>query len=95
MNYFLKNSSKIGSQSHLIISQQATANTPHFIVKSASNKYIYSEVKTKSFKQFRIILTNKTNSNMLYDTYGEEYLSFLQELNEVLSVNELVELDYM
>lgn len=39
------------------------------------------------------------NSNqrrhMLYDTYGEEYLSFLQELNEILSVNELVELDYM
>lgn len=32
---------------------------------------------------------------MLYDTYGEEYLAFLQELNEILSLNELVELDYM
>ena len=32
---------------------------------------------------------------MLYDTYGEEYLTFLQELNEILSVNELAELDYM
>ncbi len=32
---------------------------------------------------------------MLYDTYGEEYLNFLQELNEILSVNELAELDYM
>jgi len=32
---------------------------------------------------------------MLYDTYGEEYLSFLQELNEILSVNKLVEVDYL
>ena len=32
---------------------------------------------------------------MLYDTYGEEYLDFLQELNEILSINELAELDYM
>lgn len=32
---------------------------------------------------------------MLYDTYGEEYLTFLQELNEILSVNELVEVDYL
>ncbi|MFS4416925.1 hypothetical protein [Maribacter sp. 2307ULW6-5] len=32
---------------------------------------------------------------MLYDTYGEEYLIFLQELNEILSINELAELDYM
>ena len=32
---------------------------------------------------------------MLYDTYGEEYLAFLQDLNEILSINELVELDYM
>jgi hypothetical protein len=32
---------------------------------------------------------------MLYDTYGEEYLTFLQDLNEILSLNELVELDYM
>lgn len=32
---------------------------------------------------------------MLYDTYGEEYLAFLQDLNEILSLNELVELDYM
>ena len=31
----------------------------------------------------------------VYDTYGEEYLTFLQELNEILSVNELSELDYM
>jgi len=32
---------------------------------------------------------------MLYDTYGEEYLTFLQELNGILSLNELVELDYL
>ncbi len=32
---------------------------------------------------------------MLYDTYGEEYLAFLHELNEILSSNELVELDYL
>ena len=32
---------------------------------------------------------------MLYDTYGEEYLIFLQDLNEILSLNELVELDYL
>lgn len=32
---------------------------------------------------------------MLYDTYGEEYLTFLQDLNAILSLNELVELDYM
>jgi hypothetical protein len=32
---------------------------------------------------------------MLYDTYGEEYLSFLRELNEILSVNELAEVDYL
>lgn len=37
----------------------------------------------------------KPRINMLYDTYGEEYLTFLQELNEILSLNELVELDYM
>ena len=32
---------------------------------------------------------------MLYDTYGEEYLTFLHELNEILSSNELIELDYL
>jgi hypothetical protein len=32
---------------------------------------------------------------MLYDTYGEEYLFFLKDLNEILSLNELVELDYL
>lgn len=32
---------------------------------------------------------------MLYDTYGEEYLTFLLELNEILSVNELAEVDYL
>jgi hypothetical protein len=32
---------------------------------------------------------------MLYETYGEEYLTFLQELNEILSVNKLVEVDYL
>lgn len=32
---------------------------------------------------------------MLYDTYGEEYLSFLQDLNEILNLNDLVELDYL
>jgi hypothetical protein len=32
---------------------------------------------------------------MLYDTYGEEYLTFLQELNEILSVNKLAEVDYL
>ena len=39
--------------------------------------------------------TTKTKTVMLYDTYGEEYLTFLQELNEILSINELAELDYM
>lgn len=37
----------------------------------------------------------KTRPTMLYDTYGEEYLSFLRELNEILSVNELAEVDYL
>lgn len=32
---------------------------------------------------------------MLYDTYGEEYLVFLQNLNEILSINELAALDYL
>ncbi len=32
---------------------------------------------------------------MLYDTYGEEYLDFLKDLNEILSINELAELDYL
>lgn len=32
---------------------------------------------------------------MLYDNYGEEYLLFLQELNEILSNNELAQLDYL
>jgi hypothetical protein len=32
---------------------------------------------------------------MLYDTYGEEYLTFLRELNGILSLNELAELDYL
>ncbi|KPM33485.1 Hypothetical protein I595_388 [Croceitalea dokdonensis DOKDO 023] len=42
--------------------------------------------------------TNNPNfktDQMLYDTYGEEYLAFLQELNEILSLNELTELDYL
>ncbi|UBZ13805.1 hypothetical protein LDL77_18215 [Flagellimonas marinaquae] len=37
----------------------------------------------------------KPKITMLYDTYGEEYLAFLQELNEILTVNELAELDYL
>lgn len=32
---------------------------------------------------------------MLYDTYGEEYILFLQELNEILTRNQLAELDYL
>lgn len=32
---------------------------------------------------------------MLYDTYGEEYLMFLNELNEILSLNELAQVDFM
>ena len=32
---------------------------------------------------------------MLYDIYGEEYLLFLQELNEILRINELIDIDYM
>jgi len=32
---------------------------------------------------------------MLYDTYGEEYLAFLQQLNEILRLNELAKLDYL
>jgi hypothetical protein len=37
----------------------------------------------------------KTQTTMLYDTYGEEYLNFLKDLNEILSINELAELDYL
>ncbi|MFH6603836.1 hypothetical protein ACEZ3G_10145 [Maribacter algicola] len=47
------------------------------------------QIQTKS----NINLNPRTT--MLYDTYGEEYIVFLQELNEILSLNELVELDYM
>ncbi len=32
---------------------------------------------------------------MLYDTYGEEYINFLRDLNKILSLNELAELDYL
>ncbi len=32
---------------------------------------------------------------MLYDTYGEEYLKFLQNLNFILVNNKLQELDYI
>jgi len=32
---------------------------------------------------------------MLYETYGEEYLHFLHDLNEILSLNELVEIDFI
>ncbi len=38
---------------------------------------------------------SKNQTNMLYDTYGEEYLNFLKDLNEILSINELAELDYL
>ena len=55
--------------------------SPHYIGSFILLKYIYT--------------INKPNLlNMLYDTYGEEYLSFLQDLNEILSLNELVELDF-
>jgi len=32
---------------------------------------------------------------MLYETYGEEYLYFLHDLNEILSLNELCEIDFL
>lgn len=32
---------------------------------------------------------------MLYDTYGEEYIEFLQELNEILSFNDLTAIDHL
>lgn len=32
---------------------------------------------------------------MLYDTYGEEYIDFLQELNEILSFNDLTAIDHL
>lgn len=32
---------------------------------------------------------------MIYDVYGEEYLHFLQELNEILDVNQLATLDFI
>jgi hypothetical protein len=41
------------------------------------------------------VLIKKSDPTMLYDTYGEEYLTFLRELNEILSINELAELDYL
>ena len=51
--------------------------------------YIYFKINlSKSFLNFK-------PTKMLYDTYGEEYLVFLQDLNEILSINELAELDYM
>lgn len=31
---------------------------------------------------------------MLYDTYGEEYLNFLRELNDALGSNNVQQLDY-
>ena len=40
-------------------------------------------------------LTPNTQPTMLYDTYGEEYLNFLNDLNEILSLNELIEVDYL
>ncbi|MFM1877772.1 MAG: hypothetical protein RLZZ241_638 [Bacteroidota bacterium] len=30
---------------------------------------------------------------MIYETYGEEFLLFLNELNEILSLNEMAVLD--
>lgn len=30
---------------------------------------------------------------MFYNTYGEEYIAFLQELNEILSMNNLAGID--
>ncbi len=49
---------------------------------------------TKAIIEAQISIT-KTKLTMLYDTYGEEYLNFLQELNEILSLNELAEVDYL
>ncbi len=46
--------------------------------------------------QINLYCNNRlTKLTMLYDTYGEEYLTFLRELNEILSLNELAELDYL
>ncbi len=50
----------------------------------------------KAFEIFvRILAFEKPSLAMLYDTYGEEYLTFLRELNEILSLNELAEVDYL
>ena len=53
------------------------------------------EYPKKVNQQLTRIINLNQSPKMLYDTYGEEYLDFLQDLNEILSLNELVELDYM
>ena len=70
-------------------SQQKKGATPQLIVFTARYKYVYNVNESNQ------IIRIKNPNQMLYDTYGEEYLTFLQELNEILSVNELAELDYM
>lgn len=47
------------------------------------------------FAAVSILAFQNPNLTMLYDTYGEEYLTFLRELNEILSVNELAGVDYL
>lgn len=70
-------------------SQQKKGATPQLIVFTTRYKYVYHVIEINQ------IIRIKNPNQMLYDTYGEEYLTFLQELNEILSVNELAELDYM
>jgi hypothetical protein len=68
--------------------QQLCVPSPQTIGDFAKKKYVYdieNQVPDLYQKQ----------TDMLYDTYGEEYLNFLKDLNEILSVNELVELDYL
>ncbi|WP_291865358.1 hypothetical protein [Maribacter sp.] len=73
----------------LAASQQVLLNTPQLIGLKKRYNYVYVEIKTQ------VLILILTIFNMLYDTYGEEYLAFLQDLNEILSINELVELDFM
>jgi hypothetical protein len=68
--------------------QQLFAHTPQTVVEKRKKIYVYYVINESQ-------VSLKTQTNMLYDTYGEEYLNFLKDLNEILSINELAELDYL
>lgn len=67
-------------------------STPILSISLYHNNKQYLNKLIESITQ---IINLNLSPKMLYDTYGEEYLDFLQDLNEILSINELAELDYM